>query len=95
MEISKLKVLLKNVSTLLDASSLESLKYEPAQKYYQRIEEMLKLMKPVFDVIVDAEIATDESLRDAFEGLSHSVDELRELFESWHLLTSKVYFVRF
>lgn len=95
METSKLKVLLKNISCLFHLSSHENINFEPVQRYYQKIEEMMKLLKPVLDVIVDTEIASDESLHKAFAGLSHSVDELREQFETWHSLLSKVYLVRF
>ncbi|XP_052196260.1 U-box domain-containing protein 4-like [Diospyros lotus] len=93
MEISLLKVLLNNFSSFFHLSSLDNISHEPAQKYYQKIEEMLKLLKPVLDAISDADILSEEQLQKAAADLSHSVDELRELFESWHPLRSKIYFV--
>ncbi|KAK3032890.1 hypothetical protein RJ639_034938 [Escallonia herrerae] len=93
MEISLLQVLLKNVSSFFNLSSCENIKLEPVQKCYQKIEEMLKLLKPVLDAAFDAETASDEQLQKAFAGLSQSVEELKELFENWHSLMSKVYFV--
>ncbi|KAA3457441.1 U-box domain-containing protein 4 [Gossypium australe] len=67
---------------------------EPVQKYYQRAEEILKLLKPIIlNAIVDSEIISDEVLDKAFEELGLSVEELREQFESWQPLSSKVYFV--
>lgn len=95
MEISVLKALLKNISCFFRLSSSENVNFEPFQKYYEKIEEILKLIKPVLDAIVVSEIASDELLQKAFSGLSQSADELRELFENWHPLMSKVYFVCF
>lgn len=93
MEISLLKALLNNISSFFHLSSCDNINSEPVLKYYQKAEEILKLLKPILDVIVDSEIASDEVLIKAFEELSHSVEELRELFENWQSLSSKVYFV--
>ncbi|XP_062156687.1 U-box domain-containing protein 4 isoform X4 [Alnus glutinosa] len=94
MEISLLKALLNNISSFFHLSSCDNINSEPVLKYYQKAEEILKLLKPILDVIVDSEIASDEVLIKAFEELSHSVEELRELFENWQSLSSKLYFVR-
>jgi hypothetical protein len=94
MEISLLKALLNNITSFFHLSSCDNINSEPVPKYYQKAEEILKLLKPILDVIVDSEIASDEVLiKIAFEELSHSVEELRELFENWQSLSSKVYFV--
>ncbi|KAE7999679.1 hypothetical protein FH972_004085 [Carpinus fangiana] len=93
MEISLLKALLNNITSFFHLSSCDNINSEPVLKYYQKAEEILKLLKPILDVIVDSEIASDEVLIKAFEELSHSVEELRELFENWQSLSSKVYFV--
>lgn len=93
MEISLLKALLNNISSFFHLSSCENINSEPVLKYYQRAEEILKLLKPILDVIVDSEIASDEVVIKAFEELSQSVEELRELFENCQPLSSKVYFV--
>lgn len=93
MEISLLKALLNNISSFFHLSSCDNINSEPVLKYYQKAEEILKLLKPILDVIVDSEIASDEVLIKAFEELSHSVEELREVFENWQSLSSKVYFV--
>ncbi|KAI3669768.1 hypothetical protein L6452_41163 [Arctium lappa] len=93
MEISLLKVLLKNISSFLHLPCHENRNSEIVEKYYQKIEEILKLIKPVLETVVDAEVASDESLQKEFAGLSQSVDELRELLEDCHPLMSKVYFV--
>ncbi|XVE82875.1 hypothetical protein DITRI_Ditri16bG0040800 [Diplodiscus trichospermus] len=93
MEISFLKALLSNISSFLNLSSLDNINIEPVQKYYQRAEEILKLLKPILNAIVDSEITSDEVLTKAFEGLGLSIEELRDQFESWQPLMSKVYFV--
>ncbi|XP_022865468.1 U-box domain-containing protein 4-like [Olea europaea var. sylvestris] len=93
MEISVLKSLLNSIASVFQLSSRESIKCEPVQKYHQKIEEMLKLLKPILDAILDAEIPKDEILQKEFAGLCQSVDNLREMFENWEPLMSKVYFV--
>ncbi|KAL0312414.1 UNVERIFIED_CONTAM: U-box domain-containing protein 4 [Sesamum radiatum] len=91
MEISLLKSLLNSITSFLQLSSFEGIKSEPLQKYYQKIEQILKLLKPILDAIVGAEIASDEMLQRAFAGLLQSVDELREICETWQPLMSKIY----
>ncbi|KAF8408722.1 hypothetical protein HHK36_004787 [Tetracentron sinense] len=93
MEISLLKALLNNISRFGHLSSCNSINSEPVRKYYRKIDEILKLLRPILDVIVDSQIASDEQLSKAFEQLDGFVDEAGELFESWHPMTSKVYFV--
>ncbi|KAL0324155.1 UNVERIFIED_CONTAM: U-box domain-containing protein 4 [Sesamum calycinum] len=92
MEISLLKSLLNSITSFLQLSSFEGIKSEPLQKYYQKIEQILKLLKQILDAIVGSEIASDEMLQRAFAGLQ-SVDELREICETWQPLMSKIYLV--
>lgn len=93
MEISLLKRLLNKISSFFLLSSHDNIDSEPVRKYYQKIEEILKLLKPILSTIIDSEIASDELLNKAFEELGRSVDDLQELFENCHPLMSKVYFV--
>lgn len=93
MEISLLKVLLKKISSFLHLSSFDSIKLDIVKKYYQRAEEILKLLKPILDAVVDSDVASDEVLYKAFEEFGQSIDELRELIENWQPLLSRVYFV--
>ncbi|MBA0860283.1 hypothetical protein Goshw_016031 [Gossypium schwendimanii] len=95
MEISLLKALLSNISSFLNLSSFEKINSEPVQKYYQRAEEILKLLKPILNAIIDSEVTSDEVLIKAFEGLGLSIEELREQCDSWQPLLSKVYFVSY
>ncbi|KAK6923994.1 U-box domain [Dillenia turbinata] len=93
MEISLLKVLLSNISSFLHPSSWDNINSEPFQKYYQKTEEIFKLLKPILEAIVDSEIAANEQLNKEFEDLGQSIDELKELFVNCHPLMSKIYFV--
>nr|KJB17992.1 hypothetical protein B456_003G028100 [Gossypium raimondii] len=94
MGMSLLKTLLSNTSSFLNLSSFKNINSEPVQKYYQRAEEILKLLKPIIlNAIVDSEIISDEVLDKAFEELGLFVEELREQFESCQPLSGKVYFV--
>ncbi|XP_061364891.1 U-box domain-containing protein 4-like isoform X2 [Gastrolobium bilobum] len=93
MEISLLKMLANGISSFLHLSYSGNMNSEPVSKYYQKAEEILKLLKPIIDVIVNSELTTDEMLNKIFKELGHAVDELKEHVENWHLLSSKVYFV--
>lgn len=93
MEISLLKMLVDNISSFLDSSFSGNMNSEPVSKYYQKAGEILKLLKPIIDVIANSELASDEVLSKMLEELGHVVDELKEHVENWHLLSSKIYFV--
>lgn len=93
MEISLTNVVLNSISSFSDLSSHDNVTYEPALKYYRKVEEILKLLKPVLDVVFDAGIASEERFQKAFAELGHSVNELKEIFGNFHPLTSKIYFV--
>ncbi|WCJ31338.1 U-box domain-containing protein 4 [Euphorbia peplus] len=93
MEITLLKALLHNISSFLHFSSIENLRSELVQKYYCKAEEILKLLKPILDAIVDSDITSDEVLNKTFDELGQSVDELREILEIWQPLSSKLHFV--
>ncbi|KAH6760906.1 RING/U-box superfamily protein with ARM repeat domain-containing protein [Perilla frutescens var. hirtella] len=93
MEISLLKSLLNSITCFFQLSSCESIKSEPVQTYHQKIEEILKFLKPILDAITDAKTVPDEMLQRAFAGILQSVDELRDICENWQPLMSKVYFV--
>lgn len=93
MEISLLNSLLNSITCFLELSSCESITKEPVQKYYPRVEEILKILEPILDAIIDAEVVSDEMLQKAFAGILQSVDELREMCENWQPLMSKLYFV--
>ncbi|XP_073138041.1 U-box domain-containing protein 4-like isoform X2 [Henckelia pumila] len=93
MEISLLKSLLSSITGLSELVNHESMKDELVQKYHLRIEQILKLLKPILHAIGDSELASDEVFEKEVTGLHQYVDELREIFENWQLLMSKIYFV--
>lgn len=95
MEISLLKALLNNISLYFRLSSHEDINQEPVRKYYQKIEEILKLLKPVLDAVLQADMTFEELLQKAFVELGLSVSDLRKLFENWQPLGSKINFVWF
>ncbi|KAF5202222.1 U-box domain-containing protein [Thalictrum thalictroides] len=66
---------------------------EPVQKYYQKIDEILKLLRPILNVLVDSQITSNEEVNKIFEELDGLVNEFKELVESWHPTTSKFCFV--
>lgn len=89
------RALLHNISSFLSLSSRDGFDVEPLRKRYQKMEEILKLLKPIIDAIVDTEVAFDELLNKALEELGMSIDESQDLFESWHPLASRVDLVSF
>ncbi|KAI3798992.1 hypothetical protein L1987_34280 [Smallanthus sonchifolius] len=93
MEISVLKALLKNIYSFLHLSRQDKKCFEVVDKYYIKSEEVLKLIKPVLESIIDADVASDQLLQKEFADMSQTVDELREVLEDSHPLMSKVYFV--
>ncbi|XP_043701590.1 U-box domain-containing protein 4-like isoform X2 [Telopea speciosissima] len=93
MEISFLKALLNDISHFSNLSSCHKINSELVQKYYKKLDEILKLLRPILDAILDSEVASNEQLKNVFEDLDGFVVEAGELIESWHPMTSKVYFV--
>ncbi|KAL6501788.1 hypothetical protein OROGR_026921 [Orobanche gracilis] len=93
MELSLLKSLLNSITCFSQLASCESIKSEPVQKYHLKTDEILKLLKPILDAIIDAGTVTDEIPERAFTGLLQSVNEIREICQNWQPLMSKVYFV--
>lgn len=88
-----LKTLSNGISSFLHLSSSGKINSELVSNYYQKAEKMLKLLKPIVDVTVQSGIASNEVLSKLFKELGLAVDELRELIENWHILSSKFYFV--
>ncbi|KAF9587432.1 hypothetical protein IFM89_002613, partial [Coptis chinensis] len=93
MEISLLKALLNSIYRFNNLASSSDINVEPVQKYYQKIDEILKLLRSTLDGLVDSQISSNEQLNKAFEELDGLVNEARELIESCHPTASKFYFV--
>ncbi|XP_018452000.1 U-box domain-containing protein 2 isoform X2 [Raphanus sativus] len=93
MEVSWLRVLLDNISSYQSISSMDTLYSNPAYKYYTRGEDIAKLLQPVLENLVGSDASPSELLNNGFEELSQYVDELREQFESWEPLSSRIFYV--
>lgn len=93
MEISLLKALLNCISRFNHLASSNNTKAESVHKYYQKIDEILKLLKPILDVLVDSQTISNEQLNKVCEELVALVNEARESVECWGPTTSKFYFV--
>ncbi|ESQ31217.1 hypothetical protein EUTSA_v10003745mg [Eutrema salsugineum] len=93
MEVSWLRVLLDNISSYMSISTMDNLESNPAHRYYTRGEEIGKLLKLVLEDLVGSDAAPSELLNNGFEELSQYVDELREQFESWQPLSSRIFYV--
>ena len=68
-------------------------KCEIAQIYYQNIVEILGLLKPVLDEVVASEISPTEQIGNVLAELDGHIKNSVELINSWHQLSSKLYFV--
>ncbi|KAH0856700.1 hypothetical protein HID58_084961 [Brassica napus] len=93
MEVSWLRVLLDNISSYLSISSMDTLYSNPAHKYYTRGEDIAKLLQPVLENLVGSDASPSELLNNGFEELSQYVDELREQFQSWEPLLSRIFYL--
>lgn len=91
MEI--LELLIGSISSFLNLSSSKHIDLDPFEKYYKRVEELLKVLKPIADVVVNSDLDLDEKLGKSFEELTQDVDQSIDLFRSWQAFSSKVYFV--
>ncbi|OAP09524.1 PUB4 [Arabidopsis thaliana] len=88
-----MEVLLRSISSFLNLSSSKHIDLDPFEKYYKRVEELLRVLKPIADVVVTSDFVFDEKLGKAFEELTQDVDQSIDLFRSWQAFSSKVYFV--
>ncbi|KAE9596084.1 hypothetical protein Lal_00031106 [Lupinus albus] len=93
MEKPLLLVLSNGISSFLNLSFSANINSEPVSMCYRKAEEILKLLKPIIDANHYSDLASDEVLDKLFEALDQTIDELGELVEHWHLLSSKLYFV--
>ncbi|CAN8251423.1 unnamed protein product [Cochlearia groenlandica] len=94
IEVSWLRVLLDNISSYQSVSSTHKLHSNPAYRYYTRGEDIAKLLKPILDNLIASDAAPpSELLNNGFEELAQYVDELRDQFESWLPLSSRIFYV--
>ncbi|KAH9607281.1 hypothetical protein KSS87_001466 [Heliosperma pusillum] len=93
MEVSLWRALLHNISSFLRLSSSDNFNLEPLRKNTQKMEEILKLLKSILDAVIDTKVASDELLSKPLEQIGLSIDESRDIMESWDSLSSRVYLV--
>lgn len=62
----------------------------PIQKEYRTIVDVLKLLKPLLDEVVDYKIPSDEILYKECEELDMAVNGAREFMENWSPKLSKI-----
>ncbi|XP_071708431.1 U-box domain-containing protein 4-like [Rutidosis leptorrhynchoides] len=92
-KISLIKVFIKSITNFLQLSYQDYKCNDIVQNYYIKIEQVLKLIKPVLESIIDADVDSNESLQKELAGMSQSLDILRELRKDSRSLMSKVYSV--
>ncbi|CAN6840265.1 unnamed protein product [Brassica oleracea] len=88
MEIS---ALVDSISSFLNLSSSRHIDLDPFDKYYKRVQELLKPMAVA--TVLNSDLVLEEKLCKSFQELTQDVDHSRDLFTSWHPFSSKVYFV--
>ncbi|PKA64125.1 U-box domain-containing protein 4 [Apostasia shenzhenica] len=74
-------------------SSSNTIKSELVYSYYQRIDEILVLLKPALEEAIISPMTPDEKLKEVLVELDGLVDKASKLIGSWHQMMSKVYFV--
>jgi len=94
MEVSLPKTVLNSLSRFGSLSSSNTVKVELVQRYYLKIEEILEPLRLVFEEVIVSQLSSDEKLNKVLKDLDAAINEARELIESWHQMTSKIYFVR-
>ncbi|KAG2308134.1 hypothetical protein Bca4012_082829 [Brassica carinata] len=91
MEIS---ALVDSISSFLNLSSSRHVDLDPFDKYYKRVQELLRVLKPIADAaVLNSDLVLEEKLCKSFQELTQDVDHSRDLFTNWHAFSSKVYFV--
>ncbi|CAA6671166.1 unnamed protein product [Spirodela intermedia] len=89
MDVSVIEGLLSHISQFGSLSP----KSELAQSYCQKIVEFLSLLKPVLDEVIVSKISLTENIGNVLKELDAHVNNAKELAESWHQMSSKLYFV--
>ncbi|GMP99386.1 hypothetical protein CsSME_00046872 [Camellia sinensis var. sinensis] len=93
MDTKSVRYVVNSISRFIHLVSCQTIKAMPTQKSYKNVANLLKLLKPVLDDVVDYTIPSDEVLCKECEELDIAVNEAREFMESWSLKMSKIYSV--
>lgn len=90
MDTASIKCLINSISRLVHLVSCQTVKSVPIQKVYRTIVDVLKLLKPLLDEVVDYHIPSDDILFQECEELDMAVNEAREFIENWSPKSSKL-----
>ncbi|KAM5563467.1 U-box domain-containing protein 3 [Rosa sericea] len=90
MDTASIKCLINSISRLVLLVSCQTVKPVPIQKVYRTIADVLKLLKPLLDEVVDYNIPSDDILFQECEELDMAVNEAREFMENWSPKSSKL-----
>ncbi|XP_004289953.1 PREDICTED: U-box domain-containing protein 3-like [Fragaria vesca subsp. vesca] len=90
MDTASIKCLINSISRLVHLVSCQTVKSVPIQKVYRTIVDVLKLLKPLLDEVVDYHIPSDDILFQECEELDMVVNEAREFIENWSPKSSKL-----
>ncbi|XP_031500423.1 U-box domain-containing protein 4 isoform X2 [Nymphaea colorata] len=91
MEKSMIRDLLNSMSHFHHIFSVDKGKTGSAQMYYQSIADLLMLLMPMLNDIIDSEVPSNEQLSRRLEELDTFVDDAKKFLEGWHPLMSKTY----
>lgn len=90
MDMASIKCLINSISRFVHLVSSQRSKPMPIQKDYKTIVDVLKLLKPLLDEVVDYKIPSDEILYKECEELDMAVNGAREFMENWSPKLSRI-----
>ncbi|KAM1153186.1 U-box domain-containing protein 3-like [Malus sylvestris] len=90
MDIASIKCLINSISRFVHLVSSQTSKHIPIQKDYTTIVDVLKLLKPLLDEVVDFKIPSDDILYKECDELDMAVNGAREFMEKWSPKSSKI-----
>ncbi|XP_009336148.2 LOW QUALITY PROTEIN: U-box domain-containing protein 3 [Pyrus x bretschneideri] len=90
MDKASIKCLINSISRFVHLVSSQTSKHIPIQKDYRTIVDVLKLLKPLLDEVVDFKIPSDDILYKECDELDMAVNGAREFMEKWSPKSSKI-----
>ncbi|TQD79358.1 hypothetical protein C1H46_035097 [Malus baccata] len=90
MDTASMKCLINSISRFVHLVSSQTLKLIPIQKDYRTTVDVLKLLKPLIDEVVDFKVPSDDILYKECEELDMAVNRAREFIENWSPMSSKI-----
>lgn len=93
MDTKSVRCLINSISRFIHLVSCQSLKPMLIQKDCRNMVDLLKVLKPVLDEVVNCKIPSDVILFKECEELDMAVNEAREFVENWSPKLSKIFTV--